>query len=94
LTREVLQIFLEEKDNALAKVVESWKKGDAVGLRAAAHYFKGMSANVSAAALRDICREIEQKAVAGDLPGAGRLVEQVPDLLGQTADAVREHLKG
>ncbi|MCY3024247.1 MAG: response regulator, partial [Planctomycetota bacterium] len=93
LIREVLRMFLDEGEKTLAKAAESWKKGDAPGLKAVAHYFKGMSANVSAMALRDACRELEQKAAAGDLGGADELLERVKGLLGPTMDAIRRYLE-
>ncbi|MGD0089849.1 MAG: Hpt domain-containing protein [Planctomycetota bacterium] len=92
LMREVLQLFLDGKDKALANVTEAWSRGDAKALRAAAHYFKGEAILISAHALRDVCLEIERKAAAGELPQAGALLEPLKNLVAQTAQAVQGYL--
>jgi len=85
-------MFLEEGSKSLAKISEAAKRGDARELRAAAHYLKGMAANVSAEALREDCRDIEHRAAAGEPAGAAPALGRLGGLLERTNDAIRKYL--
>jgi CheY-like chemotaxis protein/HPt (histidine-containing phosphotransfer) domain-containing protein len=91
--REIFQIFLEEIAQAQEKVNEALKQRDPAGpLRSAAHYFKGMSANISATALREAFQELEQRAAGGDVGDLGGLLERIWDLEKRTVTEIKAFL--
>jgi HPt (histidine-containing phosphotransfer) domain-containing protein len=91
--REIFQIFLEEIAQAQEKVNEALKQRDPVGpLRSTAHYFKGMSANISATALREAFQELEQRAAGGDVGDLGGLLERLWVLEKRTAGEIKAYL--
>jgi CheY-like chemotaxis protein len=92
LIAEVLAMFLAEGEKAMAGVEEALKSGDAGRVRSAAHYFKSMSANVSAKALREACYEIEKLGAEGQVEEAGRRLDGLRETARLTAAAVREYL--
>jgi PAS domain S-box-containing protein len=92
LAREALGMYLEEAPRTLVKIDEAARRGDARAVREAVHFLKGMSANVSAVALQETCREAELKAAAGDLPGAAPALGRLKGLMGKTTDEIRKCL--
>jgi PAS domain S-box-containing protein len=91
--REIFQIFLEEIAQAQEKVNEALKQRDPAGpLRSVAHYFKGMSANISATALREAFQELEQRAAGGDVGDLGGLLERLWVLEKRTAGEIKAYL--
>jgi PAS domain S-box-containing protein len=91
--REIFQIFLEEIAQAQEKVNEALKQRDPAGpLRSVAHYFKGMSANISAIALREAFQELEQRAAGGDVGDLGGLLERLWDLDKRTVGEIKAYL--
>jgi HPt (histidine-containing phosphotransfer) domain-containing protein len=91
--REIFQIFLEEIAQAQEKVNEALKQRDPAGpLRSVAHYFKGMSANISAIALREAFQELEQRAAGGDVGDLGGLLERLWALEKRTAGEIKAFL--
>jgi len=61
--------FLEDAPQMLSDMWEAEKKGDARGLRLAAHSLKSNSAELGAAELSELCRNIEYQAKDGTLDG-------------------------
>jgi len=91
--REIFQIFLEEITQAREKVGGALRQRDPAGpLRSAAHYFKGMSANISATALREAFLELEQRAAGGDVGDLGGLLERIWALEKRTVGEIKAYL--
>jgi len=70
LAREVVAGFLADAPAQLLALKEWIALGDAKNVGLTAHTLKGAAATVAAPALRDRCVEIQQAAVAGNLPDA------------------------
>jgi PAS domain S-box-containing protein len=81
--REVAGLFLEEAPNMLRDIREALGRGDAAGLRKAAHTLKGAVGYLDATAF-ETALELEELGRAGDLGGAtgvcARLDAQILDL--------------
>jgi PAS domain S-box-containing protein len=74
---ELIDTFLEDGPRLLADMCQSVEKGDAAGLRLAAHGLKSNSADFGAMALSELCRELEMMGKSGVLEGTSELLEQV-----------------
>jgi HPt (histidine-containing phosphotransfer) domain-containing protein len=59
-----------------------------------AHGLKGMAANISAGALRNICLQIEEAAARGNVAAAGELLSGFKEAMSRTLEAVRIYLGG
>jgi HPt (histidine-containing phosphotransfer) domain-containing protein len=93
LAREVLEMFLDEGAKALDRVEKAASDGDSGELEKAAHYFKGMSANISAAALRDACYRMERLGAEGAADESGDILSALRDAARGTIAAIRAHLE-
>ena len=73
---ELIDTFLEDGPHLLADMRQAVEKGDAGGLRLAAHGLKSNSADFGATVLSELCRELEMMGKAGVLEGAFERLEQ------------------
>jgi len=90
LVRELLGIYLEDSPDTLARIEKAIGENDLEGLRFAAHSLKGMSANVSAGAVREAAYELEEAGASGELAEAdGYLVTLKERLEATTAEIAR-----
>jgi HPt (histidine-containing phosphotransfer) domain-containing protein len=62
---DLVRSFLESTDQVLAELREAHQRGDGATLQRAAHTLKSSSAAVSATALADLCRQLEQTLLTG-----------------------------
>jgi HPt (histidine-containing phosphotransfer) domain-containing protein len=88
LAGEVLAMFREEHGKVLAQVAAAVAAADATELRAAAHGLKGMAANVSAQAVRELCLAMEKLAAAGELDEAQALLSRLRDTMASTVEHI------
>lgn len=63
----LLNTFIEDSKQRVVAVEREFAARNAPALRAAAHSFKGSSSNLGAHRLAQLCRQIEDLALAGDL---------------------------
>jgi CheY-like chemotaxis protein/HPt (histidine-containing phosphotransfer) domain-containing protein len=91
LVLELLEIFVAEMHTSLA-AVEAAVGGDVAALRAAAHSYKGVAANVSARVVANTCAELEHAAAAGALGRIAGLVAELRGATDSTALAIRTFL--
>jgi HPt (histidine-containing phosphotransfer) domain-containing protein len=73
---DFINSFLQDAPQMLSNMQEARKKGDAKGLRLAAHSLKSNSAEFGAKTLSDLCRDLEGQAKDGILDGVNEKVEQ------------------
>jgi CheY-like chemotaxis protein/HPt (histidine-containing phosphotransfer) domain-containing protein len=80
--RETVESFLSDGRAKLAELRAAWDKKDATGVRDAAHYLKGSSANLGASAVAEAARRIEKAPSAGEVSAemVARLEERFRDL--------------
>ncbi|MCI0698949.1 response regulator [candidate division KSB1 bacterium] len=74
---ELIDSFLEDAPKLLMTLQQASEKGDAAGVRLAAHSLKSNAADFGAMHFSNLCKELEQLGTAGTLDGATALVEQV-----------------
>ena len=86
---ELVQLFIDSGDASLQKIREALDGGDLAAMGAAAHSFKGSSANIQAKAASAAADRLEQAARAGDID---RLVE-LEDQLRREAELAFEYLR-
>ncbi len=92
LVRELASLFLEELDEQRAVLDEGLANDAAAQVRRGAHTIKGAAANFGAEPLRALAAALESLAKKGDLAGVrGRLTE-LDDVMGKTADWLRQTL--
>jgi two-component system sensor histidine kinase/response regulator len=65
--RQVITEFLEQSQPLLSALREASARGDAEGMREAAHRLKGTGATLGAVALAQECGELERLSRSGDL---------------------------
>jgi CheY-like chemotaxis protein len=70
LLAEVIKLFRSDYPSSLRQIDRAFRRHDSEALRMAAHRLKGAVATVGAEAGRQAAAELEQKARAGDFPGA------------------------
>ena len=64
---EILNVFLTEVPRRIDRLKAAWREGNAVEVQRTAHSLKGSSGNVGADALFEVCRQIDERAKAGEL---------------------------
>ena len=64
---EILTVFLEEVPRRIERLKAAWWDGNAAEVQRAAHSLKGSSGNIGADQLFEVCKQIDQRAKAGDL---------------------------
>ena len=64
---EILTVFLTEVPRRIDRLTTAWRAGDAAEVQRAAHSLKGSSGNIGADALFEVCRQIDERAKAGEL---------------------------
>ena len=75
--QELVQLFIDSGDASLQKIREALDGGDLTAMGAAAHSFKGSSANIQAKAASAAADRLEQAARAGDIDRLAELEEQL-----------------
>jgi HPt (histidine-containing phosphotransfer) domain-containing protein len=71
---ELIDSFLEDAPRLLADLRRALDTGDAAGVRLAAHSLKSNGAEFGAQAFSELCKQLETRAKAGTLDGAGELL--------------------
>lgn len=73
----LLDTFVADSQERLRLLHVAEHAQDAQAMRHAAHSFKGSCSNMGAKALAESCRELEDLARRGDLPGSAELIERI-----------------
>jgi CheY-like chemotaxis protein len=84
-TAEIVETFLVEGPQLFAALHLAVERGDADGLRRAAHTLKSNAATFGAAALEELCRDLEAIGEAGAVAGATEVLAR--------ADAEHERVR-
>jgi HPt (histidine-containing phosphotransfer) domain-containing protein len=88
----LLQTFVQDSGQRVLAIGRELAAADAVGLRAAAHSFKGSSSNMGARRLAQLCKEIEELALAGDVAACEPLTRELEAEFSAVKDEVAELL--
>jgi len=89
LAQELVELFIESGDQALAEIRDALHRGDLPAVGRAAHYLKGASANIHAQATSTAAAQLESAAVAGAADEVARLEGE----LRVAADLAIEYLR-
>lgn len=73
----LLQTFVQDSMQRVIAIQREMAALDAVGLRAAAHSFKGSSSNMGARYLAQLCKQIEELALAGETSACEPLLREL-----------------
>ncbi len=91
---EIVGEFFTTSDEMRAQLLQALGEGDLPAAERAAHTLKGASANVGAAALAEVCAQVETQARSGEQHGAVRLTEQLEACYAGALDALRALIRG
>lgn len=83
----ILPIFIEDGQNAVAAISEAIAAQDNIRLRQAAHSLKGSSANIALLHLAELCRSLEGTDLLTQNNQANDLLEQITQELGRIKSA-------
>ncbi len=86
---EIIDIFLADAPDLLAKMREGVEHHNATVLRIAAHSLKSNSADFGAETLRELCRQAELLGEEGRLEGADSLVSQATSVYSAVESALK-----
>jgi ligand-binding sensor domain-containing protein/signal transduction histidine kinase/CheY-like chemotaxis protein len=75
--QELVQLFIDSGDATLRTIREALDRGDLVAMRAAAHSFKGSSANIRAESASAAAGRLEEAARSGDVGQLAELEERL-----------------
>lgn len=89
LAREILEAFVTEACALYASLLRHVRAGNVEQTRGVAHSIKGAAANAGALRVATLAADIEGRARAGDIAGAGPLAEE----LAAEIDAFRCHAR-
>ncbi len=85
---EVIDAFLADAPELVATLRRALDEGSSEELRRAAHTLKSNGATLGATEFAELCRTLEARAKAGELDGAGELVDRVEQEYGALRDAL------
>jgi HPt (histidine-containing phosphotransfer) domain-containing protein len=88
---ELLEMALETGAKHQRALVEGVAAGDAEMVRRAAHAIKGSSGNIGANTVMHLADELETRARAGNLAGAGERVQAIGAEYERVAEAVHAY---
>jgi CheY-like chemotaxis protein/HPt (histidine-containing phosphotransfer) domain-containing protein len=90
LARKVIAVFLDDAPRQLRILKTTLEEGDTDGARLQAHTLKGAAATLSAEALRALCSEAQEAAVAGELTRALALLPRMDEQFDLLKTALRQ----
>jgi CheY-like chemotaxis protein/HPt (histidine-containing phosphotransfer) domain-containing protein len=74
---EVIDTFLDEAPSLIGALRASHERGEAEGLRRAAHSLKSNGETFGAKEFADLCRELEERAKRGEFDQAAELIDRI-----------------
>lgn len=90
---EILTVFLAEAPRRIERLKSAFRAGNALEVQRAAHSLKGSSGNIGADGMFEICRQIDERARAGEL-GLEPLIEALDREYLDVEAAIRGLLPG
>jgi HPt (histidine-containing phosphotransfer) domain-containing protein len=91
---EIMDEFLAMSEEGRAQLLLAIGDGDLTKVERAAHTLKGVSANVGACALADVCADMETEARQAKADGTARLVARFESEYARMRDALRALRRG
>jgi HPt (histidine-containing phosphotransfer) domain-containing protein len=91
--RELVQMFLQEAEERVNKLLADAENGDAHAIASETHGLKGSSGAFGATRLVDLCTQIEAALAAVDEPGVRQLLYQTAVEYERARAALTEELR-
>jgi HPt (histidine-containing phosphotransfer) domain-containing protein len=88
LLAKVIGVYLDNSPTLMQRLREAVAQGDAVALREAAHSLKSSSANLGAAPLATLCKELEQRGREQRIEGTAALLAEVQTQYSRVREAL------
>jgi HPt (histidine-containing phosphotransfer) domain-containing protein len=76
---ELTQLFFDDTGSNLAALKEAIEKHDATSVERVAHRLKGSSDNMGATWMAELCGQLQDAGVSGDLAAAPALLERLEE---------------
>lgn len=89
LFRELVDLYLADTPRLLSALEECLNSGDGSGLERAAHTLKSSSANMGAARLSSLCKDLEAHARSHQFEEVPSLVAEARKVFGKVAGALK-----
>lgn len=84
---ELVTLFLEDSETIMQSILDALQKSDVSAVHKEAHKMKGVSLNIGANALGELCRKIELAASNGELERATAFREELEKLYSESRQA-------
>ena len=91
---EVLQMFLTEVPPRIERLRNAWTAGNIEEVHRAAHSIKGSAGNIGAHAMHAVCKQLDEQGRAGNLDGAGHLIDQLGSEFARVETEIRRIMDG
>jgi CheY-like chemotaxis protein/HPt (histidine-containing phosphotransfer) domain-containing protein len=92
LLAKVIGVYLDNSPTLVQRLREAVAQGDAVALRETAHSLKSSSANLGAAQLATLCKELEQRGREQRIEGTAALLAEVQAKYSRVREALAVEL--
>jgi len=92
LVHKVVGSFIREGRSRIAAIEGAARSRDAAALASAAHALKGAALNVGAAALAELCADLERRGREGRMDRAGTRAELIGQRFGETVQALEKKM--
>ena len=93
LARQIIRVYLESSDKGIGQIEQAIEKGDSEALRSAAHSLKSSSANVGAATLSGLFKQLEEMGKNARLDEARPVYARMWQEYGRAANALQALLE-
>jgi HPt (histidine-containing phosphotransfer) domain-containing protein len=86
---KLIELFKASAPGSIADMWRALEKSDAAGLFRAAHKLKGSCLHFGATPLRDLCAQLEQAGLSGNMDGTADLVVSAEKELDRVLEALK-----
>ncbi len=90
---ELAQMFFDDASSSLAVLRGAVEGSDARSVERVAHSLKGSSASMGARRMAEICSELQEAGVSGDLSHAPELLERLEEEFGSVRPALEAEVE-
>ena len=84
----LVEIFAEQTPERIAELRHAAESGDHATVTRVAHTMKGGAASLGAAAMADVCKQLEETGRTGSLTGATELIDSIESAFEAARDAL------
>ena len=89
---EILNVFLGDVPQRIDRLKAAWREHNAAEVQRCAHSLKGSSGNIGADGMFAVCRELDERAKAGDL-NLSKVIDSLDAEYSRVDRAIRDLLR-